>query len=113
MAYKYPELPKEVYWDDLEENIRTLMVEYDVNLRKWHNKKNRAACQRARKALINMIALFKEKRKELLTDMIFLGHRKHQSWVYAEKYKKEIWEDNQHTRELNLKKLKKEGLIDA
>jgi hypothetical protein len=45
--------------------------------------------------------------------MIFLGHRKHQSWVYAEKYNKEIWEDNQHTRELNLKKLKKEGLIDA
>jgi len=66
MAYKYPEIPKEVYWDDLEEDIRTLMVEYDKNLRKWHDKKNRAAAQRCRKACIELIHLLHTKRKQLV-----------------------------------------------
>lgn len=111
MAYKYPELPKELYWDDLEEDIRTLMVEYDKNLRKWHDKKNRAAAQRCRKACIELIHLLHKKRKILLCDMIDRGHRSHQSWVYQEKYNKEIWEDDEFTRERRLQHLRKRGLI--
>ena len=113
MAYKYPEIPKELYWDDVEEDIRTLMVQYDKNLRVWHNKKNKAAAQRCRKACLELIKLLTLKRRQLMCDMIEQGYRAHQSWVYQEKYNKEIWEDDEYTREKRLQDLKRKGLIDA
>ena len=113
MAYKYPELPKELYWDDLEEDIRTLMVEYDKNLRKWHNKKNRAAAQRCRKACLALMKLLHKKRRVLLCAMIEEGHRAHQVWVKNEKYNAELYHEDEWDVAKRKQDLAKKGLLNA
>ena len=111
MAFKYPELPQELYWTELEEHIRLLMIEYDKNLRKWHNKKNKTAAQRCRKACMELAKLLHKKRRVLLCDMIEHGHRAHQDWVNHEKYNKELYEEDVFITEKRLQELKRGGLL--
>ncbi len=80
MVGKYvPDMP-DTFIEGTEQRLREVLVEYDDNIRRFETLNSKKAGVRARHNLLELYAICKLRRKEILERKRTLGWVEHPSW---------------------------------